>query len=236
MNGGTLRVAADNSIGPGPVTVAEGARLEIADGLALSSKVEGEGTLALAGDLTLADGGRLFIDTCTFAEGAEVFVAKQSEYGVVASNVTQTAYETYFTSADGELSWADGTVSYSNGFVWAGAAGGKWSDPANWLFNGATGKRAPLDDAYADVSIPAPATVVLDAPAAIRNLAISGTGRTASSRRTASPSPRSRTARPSSPKSNARCISPERTRSISPERPSTSSAARPRPTSIPATL
>ena len=176
VNGGTLRVAADNSIGPGPVTVAEGARLEIADGLALSSKVEGEGTLALAGDLTLADGGRLFIDTCTFAEGAEVFVAKQSEYGVVASNVTQTAYETYFTSADGELSWADGTVSYSNGFVWAGAAGGMWSDPANWLFNGVAGKRAPLDDAYADVSIPAPATVVLDAPAAIRNLAISGTG------------------------------------------------------------
>ena len=176
VNGGTLRVAADNSIGPGPVTVAEGARLEIADGLALSSKVEGEGTLALAGDLTLADGGRLFIDACSFAEGAEVFVAKQSEYGVVASNVTQTAYETYFTSAAGELSWADGTVSYNNGFVWAGAAGGKWSDPANWLFNGATGKRAPLDDAYADVSIPAPATVVLDAPAAIRNLAISGTG------------------------------------------------------------
>ena len=176
VNGGTLRVAADNSIGPGHVTVAEGARLEIADGLALSSKVEGEGTLALAGDLTLADGGRLFIDACSFAEGAEVFVAKQSEYGVVASNVTQTAYETHFTSADGELSWADGTVSYNNGFVWAGAAGGKWSDPANWLFNGATGKRAPLDDAYADVSIPAPATVVLDAPAAIRNLAISGTG------------------------------------------------------------
>ena len=176
VNGGTLRVAADNSLGTGPVTVAEGARLEIADGLTLSSKVEGEGTLALAGDLTLADGGRLYIDACSFAEGAEVFVAKQSEYGVVASNVTQTAYETYFTSADGELSWADGTVSYSNGFVWAGAAGGKWSDPANWLFNGVAGKRAPLDDAYADVSIPAPATVVLDVPAAIRNLAISGTG------------------------------------------------------------
>jgi len=176
VNGGTLRVTADNSIGPGPVTVAEGARLAIADGLALSGTVEGEGTLALAGDLTLADGGRLFIDACSFAEGAEVFVAKQSEYGVVASNVTQTAYETHFTSAAGELSWADGTVSYNNGFVWAGAAGGKWSDPANWLFNGATGKRAPLDDDFADVSIAAPATVVLDVPAAIRNLAISGTG------------------------------------------------------------
>jgi len=176
VNGGTLRVAADDSLGTGPVTVAEGARLEIAAGLALSNTVEGEGTLALAGDLTLADGGRLFIDACSFAEGAEVFVAKQSEYGVVASNVTQTAYETYFTSAAGELSWADGTVSYSNGFVWAGAAGGMWSDPANWLFNGVAGKRAPLDDTYADVSIPAPATVVLDAPAAIRNLAISGTG------------------------------------------------------------
>ena len=176
VNGGTLRVAADNSIGPGPVTVAEGARLEIADGLALSGTVEGEGTLALAGDLTLADGGRLFIDTCSFAEGAEVFVAKQSEYGVVASNVTQTAYETYFTSADGELSWADGTVSYSNGFVWAGAAGGMWSDPANWLFNGVAGKRAPLDDDFADVSFTNAATAVLDVPATIRNLSFTGAG------------------------------------------------------------
>ena len=173
---GVVRLEADGQLGTGPVTVAEGARLEIAAGLALSNTVEGEGTLALAGDLTLADGGRLFIDACSFAEGAEVFVAKQSEYGVVASNVTQTAYETHFTSAAGELSWADGTVSYNNGFVWAGAAGGKWSDPANWLFNGATGKRAPLDDDFADVSIAAPATVVLDVPATIRNLSFTGAG------------------------------------------------------------
>ena len=176
VNGGTLRVAADNSIGPGPVTVAEGARLEIADGLALSSKVEGEGTLAIAGDLTLADSGRLYIDACSFAEGAEVFVAKQSEYGVVASNVTQTAYETYFTSADGELSWADGTVSYSNGFVWVGADGGAWSDAGNWSFNGTVGMRAPTDDAYADVSFTNAATAVLDVPATIRNLSFTGAG------------------------------------------------------------
>ena len=173
---GKVVFAANGQLGTGPVTLGANGSLEIADGVSFANPIEGDGAISVAGDITMLDGARLLAGPPTFAEGAQVLVAKQSEYGVVASNITEAAYTAHFTSANGELSWADGTVSYDNGFVWAGAAGGKWSDPANWLFNGVAGKRAPLDDAYADVSIPAPATVVLDAPAAIRNLAISGTG------------------------------------------------------------
>ena len=173
---GKVVLAASGQLGTGPVTIGVNGTLEIADGVSFSNQIVGDGTLSISGTVTMLDGARLFTGPPAFAEAAQVFVAGQSTYGVVASNITEAAYTAHFTSANNEISWTDGNVSFSNGFVWIGTDGGAWSDAANWSFNGATGTRAPLDDAYADVSFTNAATVVLDVSTTIRNLSISGSG------------------------------------------------------------
>ena len=173
---GKVVLAASGQLGTGPVTLGANGSLEIAGGVSFANPIEGNGAISVAGNVTMLDGARLFTGPPTFAEGAQVLVAGQSTYGVVASNITEAAYTAHFTSANNEISWADGNVSFSNGFVWIGADGGAWSDAGNWSFNGAVGVRAPTDDAYADVSFTNAATAVLDVPATIRNLSFTGVG------------------------------------------------------------
>ena len=173
---GKVVLAASGQLGTGPVTLGANGTLEIADGASFPNQIVGDGTLSISGTGKMLDGARLFTGSPTFAEGAQVFVAGQSTYGVVASNITEATYTAHFTSANNEISWADGNVSFSNGFVWIGADGGAWSDAGNWSYNGVAGMRAPTDDAYADVSFTNAATAVLDVPATIRNLSFTGAG------------------------------------------------------------
>ena len=173
---GKVVLAASGQLGTGPVTIGANGALEITDGASFPNAIAGNGAFSISGNVTMLDGARLFAGPPAFAEGAQVFVAKQSTYGVVASNITEAAYTAHFTSANNEISWAEGNVSFSNGFVWIGADGGAWSDAGNWSYNGVAGMRAPTDDAYADVSFTNAATAVLDVPATIRNLSFTGAG------------------------------------------------------------
>ena len=53
---GMVRLAANGQLGTGAVTIADGARLEIANGVAVSNQIDGEGTLALNDGVTLTMG------------------------------------------------------------------------------------------------------------------------------------------------------------------------------------
>ena len=113
---GKVVLAASGQLGTGPVTIGANGSLEIVDGASIPNAIAGDGAFSISGNVTMLDGARLFAGPPAFAEGAQVFVAKQSTYGVVASNITEAAYTAHFTSANNEISWADGNVSFSNGF------------------------------------------------------------------------------------------------------------------------
>ncbi|MBO7683697.1 MAG: autotransporter-associated beta strand repeat-containing protein [Kiritimatiellae bacterium] len=173
---GVVRLEAAGQLGTGPVTISSGARLEIADGISPDNQISGEGTLRVEGETTLADGVRWNVGEMVFASGAKVIVQGQTTQGVIATGVSQADFTACFEAANGALSWANGSVSYGNSFVWVGTAGGKWSDAANWSWNGVTGAKAPLDDAYADASFTNAATAVVDVPVTFQDLYISGAG------------------------------------------------------------
>ena len=173
---GKVVFAANGQLGTGSVTLGASGTLEIADGVSFSNPIEGDGALSVAGDITMLDGARLLVGSSTFASGAKVVVESQTTQGVIATNVSRADFDACFETANGGLTWADGSVSYGNSYVWVGAEGGKWSDAANWSWNGQTGTKAPLDDDYADVSFTNAATVVLDASATIQDLYFSGSG------------------------------------------------------------
>ncbi len=173
---GKVVFAANGQLGTGPVTLGANGTLEIAAGITFSNPIEGSGSLSVAGDITMLDGARLIAGTSTFASGTKVVVENQTTQGVIATGVSRADFDACFETANGELSWSDGSVSYGNSYVWIGAEGGKWSNAANWSYNGAVATQPPLNDTYADVLFTNAATVVFDVPATIQDLYISGAG------------------------------------------------------------
>ncbi|MBQ1428303.1 MAG: hypothetical protein IIZ06_01420, partial [Kiritimatiellae bacterium] len=173
---GKVVFAANGQLGTGPVTLGANGTLEIAAGITFSNPIEGGGSLSVAGDITMLDGARLIAGTSTFASGTKVVVENQTTQGVIAAGVSRADFDACFETANGGLMWTDGSVSYGNRYVWIGAEGGKWSDAANWSYNGAAATQPPLNDTYADVLFTNAATVVFDVPATIQDLYISGAG------------------------------------------------------------
>ena len=173
---GKVVFAANGQLGTGPVTLGANGTLEIADGISFANPIEGDGAISVAGDITMLDGARLLAGTSTFSAGSKVVVENQTTQGVIATGVSRADFDVCFETSNGGLTWSDGSVSYGNSYVWVGAEGGNWSDAANWSWNGQTGTKAPLDDAYADVSFTNAATVVLDASVTIQDLYFSGSG------------------------------------------------------------
>ena len=147
---GTVRLAANGQLSTGAVTVADGARLEIASGVTVSNHVEGDGTLYLENGVTLAVGNLTwYMGAVELASGANVTLTTAS--GVTAPFALLTGVNAAdfarFTYA-GTISFCGGAIVLpytppSGAYVWAGASGGDWSVPGNWLVDGATPATAP---------------------------------------------------------------------------------------------
>ncbi len=145
---GTVRLVADGQLGTGPVTIADGARLEVADGVAMSNQVDGEGTLALADGVTLTMGNVPWsVGTVEVASGANISVTNSIPgafaflTGVSASDLAS------FSFGDYPLTIAGDTLCYvgetTGAYVWNGASGADWSAPGSWLVDGAVPAAAP---------------------------------------------------------------------------------------------
>ena len=148
IEGGTVRLAANGQLGTGPVTIASGARLEVAGGLALSNQVDGDGTLYLEDNVTLTMGSVPWsIGEVEVASGATVNLATAATgtfsflTGVNADNLAQ------FSCGEDTLVVAGGVLSRTSAgagaYVWNGASGADWSVAGNWLVGGAVPATAP---------------------------------------------------------------------------------------------
>ncbi len=145
---GTVRLAANGQLGSGPVTIASGARLEVAGGIALSNQVDGEGTLALSdGDALTMGNIPWSVGKVEVASGATVNVSTAATgtfsflTGVDADNLAQ------FSCGEDTLVIAGGVLSRTSAgagaYVWNGASGADWSVAGNWLVGGAAPATAP---------------------------------------------------------------------------------------------
>ena len=151
VDGGTVRLAANGQLSTGDVTVADGARLEIAGGLAVSNHVEGDGTLFLENGVTLAVGNRTRrMGTVELASGANVTLTGTAGATAPFALLTgvNTADYARFSYSGGAASFLGGAIVLpytvpSGAYVWAGASGGDWETPGNWLVDGATPATAP---------------------------------------------------------------------------------------------
>ena len=161
---GVVRLAG-SVLGTGPVTIASGARLEVADGVAMSNQVDGEGTLALGDGVTLTMGNIPWtvgevevasgatVNVTTAATGAFAFLT-----GVDAANLAQ------FKFGENALTVAGDTLCYAGGagagaYVWNGASGADWSAPGSWLVDGAVPAAAPASTDTVIFQNSAPVTV-----------------------------------------------------------------------------
>ena len=160
---GVVRLAG-SVLGTGPVTIASGARLEVADGVAMSNQVDGEGTLALGDGVTLTMGNIPWtvgevevasgatVNVTTAATGAFAFLT-----GVDAANLAQ------FKFGENALTVAGDTLCYvgdtTGAYVWNGASGADWSVPGNWLVDGAAPATAPASTDTIIFQNAAPVTV-----------------------------------------------------------------------------
>ena len=145
---GTVRLAVNGQLGTGPVTIASGARLEVAGGIALSNQVDGEGTLALSdGDALTMGNIPWSVGKVEVASGATVNVTTAATgtfsflTGVDADNLAQ------FSCGEDTLVVAGGVLSRTSAgagaYVWNGASGADWSVAGNWLVGGAAPATAP---------------------------------------------------------------------------------------------
>ena len=161
---GTVRLAANGQLGTGPVTIASGARLEVAGGLALSNQVDGDGTLYLEDNVTLTMGSVPWsVGEVEVASGATVNVTSATTgtfsflTGVNADNLAQ------FSCGEDTLFVAGGVLSRASAgtgaYVWNGASGADWSVAGNWLVGGAVPAAAPASTDTIVFQNAAPVTV-----------------------------------------------------------------------------
>ena len=147
---GTLRLAATGQLDAGAVTVSEGARFEVAAGVAVSNHVDGAGTLYLENGTTLAIANPpLLIGAVEVASGASVALTAPADLTVPWPLLTgvSAADASHFTMDGQSLSFFGGVLQLpydaTGVYVWNGASGGDWSTPGNWRVDGATPAAAP---------------------------------------------------------------------------------------------
>ena len=147
---GTLRLAKTGQVSTGAVTVSEGARFEIGSGVTFSNQVEGPGTLYLENGVTLSLGvSPWHMGAVEVAPNATVTVTMPSGVSAPFAFLTgvDAADAARFALAGHTLSVVGGALvlkgDTSGAYVWAGASGGDWATPGNWLVDGATPATAP---------------------------------------------------------------------------------------------
>ena len=161
---GKVLLEANGQLGTGPVTIASGARLEVASGVALSNQVDGEGTLALSdGNVLTMGNGPWSVGTVEVASGASITVTNSIPgsfaflTGVSASDLGN------FSCGDDTLAVVDGalvrTTADAGAYVWNGASGADWSVAGNWLVGGAVPAAAPASTDTIVFQNAAPVTV-----------------------------------------------------------------------------
>ena len=154
VEGGTVRVSANQGSGLGPATVASGATLEVASGgvlrnssvtvaeggtLALvdrgtlASLVSSEGEVRVSGAATITAGGSIAITgggTLAFDEGAKIIVGSDVAAGatlVTGAGLTAQDLAAHFETPYGAISLdGSGNVVYSSAIEWV--TGGVWAE------------------------------------------------------------------------------------------------------------
>ncbi len=174
INGGTVRLEHNNAAGTGPITVAAGATLELADGVTIANAV------------TFADGATLVCGAGSQISGpvtrnGTVNLRLLGSATIFPSGYTDTTgFVVSPDSAVGTLSVEDGALKYDaravGTYTWTGAVDGNFSTPGNWSVN---------DEAVNDVpgvldtirfAPEAATTVTLDADAQVAAMVIEGAG------------------------------------------------------------
>ncbi len=154
VDGGVVRVSADQGSGTGPATVASGATLEVAsggvlrnssvtvaeggtlaltDGGTLASPVSSEGAVRVSGAATITAGGSIAITdggTLAFDEGAKIIVGSDVAAGttlVTGAGLTAQDLAARFETPYGAISLdGSGNVVYSSAIEWV--TGGVWAE------------------------------------------------------------------------------------------------------------
>ena len=154
VEGGIVRVSADQGSGTGPATVSSGATLEVVsggvlrnssvtvadggtlalgDGGTLVSPVSSEGEVRVSGAATITAGGSIAITgggTLAFDEGAKIIVGSDVAAGttlVTGAGLTAQDLAEHFETPYGAVSIdGSGNVVYSSAIEWA--TGGVWAE------------------------------------------------------------------------------------------------------------
>ncbi|MBR1588303.1 MAG: hypothetical protein IJ658_08280, partial [Kiritimatiellae bacterium] len=150
---GTMRVLADGQFGRSYVEVADGARLEFGPNVTLANRVCGNGTIQLADGVTItAAAYPVNAKTVEFATAADTVTLEAPGSGVTAPFAFLTGVDaadlSHFSCSGGTLSLVGDALQLaytpaSGVYTWAGASGGDWATPGNWLVDGATPVSAP---------------------------------------------------------------------------------------------
>ncbi|MBQ8113918.1 MAG: hypothetical protein IJ146_12025, partial [Kiritimatiellae bacterium] len=160
---GVVRLAG-SVLGTGSVTVASGARLEIAGGVAVSNQIDGEGTLALEDGVSLTMGNVPWsVGTVEVASGARISVTNSIPGAFAFLTGVSAADLASFSFGDYPLTVVGDTLCYvgdtTGAYVWNGASGADWSVPGNWLVDGAAPATAPASTDTIIFQNAAPVTV-----------------------------------------------------------------------------
>ena len=146
VDAGTLRVAHENGLGTGAVTVESGATLEVADGVGAT------GSFVLKGGTTLKFGDEASLVgpvTLSLEEGEQVTIDAPSASALLLSGTGLTSADlSKFKLADGVVGTLrltdDGLLTLGTTYTWVGGTDGKFSTLANWqLPGGDAPKSAP---------------------------------------------------------------------------------------------
>ena len=152
VDAGTLRVAASGQLGGGTVWLADGARMEVAPGVSISNRIDGNGTIQLADGVTLANNGNpsraAAVEFATAGDKVTLTAPDGTEAPFVFLTGVNAADLSRFTYADGTLSVRGGALMLADeaaatDYVWNGGASGDWNKSENWLVGGSTATSTP---------------------------------------------------------------------------------------------
>ena len=175
---GVVRLLAAGQLGTGPVLIASGARLEVAEGVSVSNQIDGDGTLFLAGGNELSMG----LDTwCVrkveIADGAKISVANSTSAGrfafltgIDASDAASFSFGDTPLALVGDTLIVSTSTDTAGAYVWNGDSGADWSVAANWLVDGAVPAKAPSSSDSVVFNNTTPVTVGGDEPLSVTKI------------------------------------------------------------------
>jgi autotransporter-associated beta strand protein len=155
---GTVRLAAKNQIGTGPVMLRDDGRFEVAAGIAVTNIVTtlgaGVGTLVLEDGASVAVSGvrPCLVKKVELPAGASAAITVADSpsapasliAGVSAADSARLTLPAGYAFVGGAA--VKSTTAAATDYVWAGASGADWATPGSWRVNGATPSVAPGSD------------------------------------------------------------------------------------------